>query len=376
VKVAVPKESEQGERRVALVPETAKMLVAAGLDVSVETGAGAAAYITDDLFEKAGARVANRAGTMLHDADAVLKVQAPRESEISLLKKGAVLISFLQPATQGDIVKSLAAHGITAFSLELLPRISRAQSMDALSSQASAAGYKAVLMAADRIGKLFPMMMTAAGTVAPTRVLVMGAGVAGLQAIATARRLGAVVSAYDVRPAVKEEVQSLGATFIELPLETQEGEGGYAREQSEEFLRQQRELIGEHIAKSDVVITTAAVPGRRAPLLVTGEMVKGMRPGSVIVDLAAETGGNVELTQPGRDVDVGGVVIIGTRNIPSTMPLTTSQLFARNVANLLLHLVKNGVLALDLQDEITKGACVTYGGEIVNERAKQVVSAA
>jgi proton-translocating NAD(P)+ transhydrogenase subunit alpha len=376
VKVAVPKESEQGERRVALVPETAKMLVAAGLEVSVEAGAGAAAYITDDLYEKAGARVANRAGTMLHDADAVLKVQAPRESEISLLKKGAVLISFLQPATQGDTVKSLAAHGITAFSLELLPRISRAQSMDALSSQASAAGYKAVLMAADRLGKLFPMMMTAAGTVAPTRVLVMGAGVAGLQAIATARRLGAVVSAYDVRPAVKEEVQSLGATFIELPLETQEGEGGYAKEQSEEFLRKQRELIGEHIAKSDVVITTAAVPGRRAPLLVTADMVKGMRLGSVVVDLAAETGGNVELTQAGKEVDIGGVTIIGTRNIPSTMPLTTSQLYARNVANLLLHLVKNGVIALDMQDEITKGACVTYGGEIVNERAKQMVSTA
>jgi len=374
VKVAVPKESEQGERRVALVPETAKMLVAAGLEVSVEAGAGATAFITDDLYEKAGARVASRAGTMLHDADAVLKVQAPRESEISLLKKGALLISFLQPATQGDTVKSLAAHGITAFSLELLPRISRAQSMDALSSQASAAGYKAVLMAADRIGKLFPMMMTAAGTVAPTRVLVMGAGVAGLQAIATARRLGAVVSAYDVRPAVKEEVQSLGAIFIELALETQEGEGGYAREQSEEFLRKQRELIGEHIAKSDVVITTAAVPGRRAPLLVTGDMVKGMRPGSVIVDLAADTGGNVELTQAGKEVDVGGVTIIGTRNVPSTLPLTTSQLYARNVANLLLHLVKNGVLALDLQDDITKGACVTYGGEIVNERAKQMVA--
>ncbi|TMC82376.1 MAG: Re/Si-specific NAD(P)(+) transhydrogenase subunit alpha [Chloroflexi bacterium] len=376
MKVAVPKESEQGERRVALVPETAKMLVAAGLEVSVEAGAGASAFITDDLYEKAGARVASRAGTMLHDADAVLKVQAPRESEISLLKKGAVLISFLQPATQGDTVKSLATHGITAFSLELLPRISRAQSMDALSSQASAAGYKAVLMAADRIGKLFPMMMTAAGTIAPTRVLVMGAGVAGLQAIATARRLGAVVSAYDVRPAVKEEVQSLGATFIELALETQEGEGGYAREQSEEFLRKQRELIGEHIAKSDVVITTAAVPGRRAPLLVTGDMVKGMRPGSVIVDLAADTGGNVELTQAGKDVDVGGVTIIGTRNVPSTMPLTTSQLYARNVANLLLHLVKNGVLALDLQDDITKGACVTHGGEIVNERAKQTVATA
>src|SRR5438876_7523485 len=357
-----------------IVPDTAKMRTAAGLEATVEAGAGAAAFLTDDLYEKAGAKVESRAGTMLHYADAVLKVQAPRESEIAVLKKGAVLISFLQPATQGDIVKSLAQHGITAFSLELLPRISRAQSMDALSSQASAAGYKAVLIAADRIGKLFPMMMTAAGTVAPTRVLVMGAGVAGLQAIATARRLGAVVSAYDVRPAVKEEVQSLGATFIELPLETQEGEGGYAREQSEEFLRQQRQLLGEHIARSDVVITTAAVPGRRAPLLVTGEMVKGMRAGSVIVDLAAETGGNVELTQAGQEVDVDGVTIIGTRNIASTMPQTTSQLYARNVANLLLHLVKDGALALDFADEITKAACVTQGGEIVNERAKQMVS--
>jgi len=376
VKVGVPKEIEPGERRVALVPDTAKMLVAAGLEVAIEAGAGAAAYIGDDAYKQAGATVAGRAGALLRDADAVLKVQAPRESEISLLKKGAVLISFLQPATQGDIVRSLASHGITAFSLELLPRISRAQSMDALSSQASAAGYKAVLMAAGRIGKLFPMMMTAAGTVAPTRVLVMGAGVAGLQAIATARRLGAVVSAYDVRPAVKEEVSSLGATFIELPLETQEGEGGYAREQSEEFLKKQRELIGEHVARSDVVITTAAVPGRKAPLLVTAEMVRGMRPGSVIVDLASETGGNVELTQAGRDVDVNGVTLIGTRNVPSTMPLTTSQLFARNVANLLLHLVKNGVLALDFQDEITKGACVTHGGEIVNDRAKQMLSVA
>jgi NAD(P) transhydrogenase subunit alpha len=220
------------------------------------------------------------------------------------------------------------------------------------------------------------MMMTAAGTVAPARVLVMGAGVAGLQAIATARRLGAVVSAYDVRPAVKEEVQSLGATFIELPLETQEGEGGYAREQSEEFLRKQRELIGEHVARSDVVITTAAVPGRRAPLLVTGDMVRGMRSGSVIVDLAAETGGNVELTKSGGDVDVNGVTIIGTRNVPSTMPLATSQLYARNVANLLLHLVKEGAINLDFEDEITKGACVTHDGAIVNERAKQMVSAA
>jgi len=376
VKVGTPKETEQGERRVAMVPDTVKMLVGAGLEVSVEAGAGAAAFIADDLYQKAGATVATRAGTVLHEADALLKVQAPRESEIAVMRKGAVLISFLQPATQGDTIRSLASHGITAFSLELLPRISRAQSMDALSSQASAAGYKAVLMAADRLGKLFPMMMTAAGTVAPTRVLVMGAGVAGLQAIATARRLGAVVSSYDVRPAVKEEVQSLGATFIELPLETQEGEGGYAREQSEEFLRKQRELIGEHVARSDVVITTAAVPGRHAPLLVTADMVKGMRPGSVIVDLAAETGGNVELTQAGKEIEVNGVAIIGTRNVPSTMPLTTSQLYARNVANLLLHLVKNGVLALDFADEITKAACVTHGGEIINERAKQAAPAA
>jgi NAD(P) transhydrogenase subunit alpha len=376
VKVATPKEHAPDEHRVALVPDTAAKLKAASLDVSVESGAGAGAYITDEAYEAAGVKVVKAAATLLGDADAVLKVQAPSTDEVGLLKSGSVLISFLQPATQAEVIRALAKRGVTAFSLELLPRISRAQSMDALSSQASAAGYKAVLMAAGRLGKFFPMMMTAAGTVAPARVLVMGAGVAGLQAIATARRLGAVVSAYDVRPAVKEEVQSLGATFIELALESQQGEGGYAREQSEEFLRKQRELIGEHVAKSDVVITTAAVPGRRAPLLVTGDMVKAMRPGSVVVDLAADTGGNVELTQAGKDLDVGGVTIIGTRNVPSTMPLHASQLFARNVMNLLLHLVKDGAITLDFQDEITKGSCVTHGGEIVNERARQLIGAA
>jgi NAD(P) transhydrogenase subunit alpha len=375
VKVATPKETAEDERRVALVPDTATKLIAAGAEVSLESGAGAGAFVSDEAYETAGVKIVKGAAALLKDADAVLKVQAPAAGEVELLRKGAVLISFLQPATQGDIVKALAQRGVTAFSLELVPRISRAQSMDALSSQASAAGYKAVLMAAGRLGKFFPMMMTAAGTVAPARVLVMGAGVAGLQAIATARRLGAVVSAYDVRTAVKEEVHSLGATFIELPLETQEGEGGYAREQTEEFLRKQRELIGEHIAKSDVVITTAAIPGRRAPLLVTAAMVKGMRPGSVIVDLAAETGGNVELTKAGEDVEVGGVTIIGTRNVPSTMPLHASQLLARNVANLLLHLLKDGAITLDFEDEITKGCCVTHGGEIVNERAKQSVGA-
>jgi len=361
---------------VALVPDTATKLAAAGLQVAVQAGAGASAYLTDAMYEAAKATVAADATTLLADADAVLKVQPPSAGETKLLRKGAVLISFLQPATQGDVVRALAAQGVTAFSLELVPRISRAQSMDALSSQASASGYKAVLMAAERLGKFFPMMMTAAGTVAPARVLVMGAGVAGLQAIATARRLGAVVSAYDVRPAVKEEVHSLGATFIELPLESQEGQGGYAREQSEEFLRKQRELIGEHIAKSDVLITTAAIPGRRAPLLVTGDMVKGMRPGSVIVDLAAESGGNVELTKAGEEVDVNGVTILGTRNVPSTMPLHASQLYARNVANLLLHLVKDGAINLDFEDEITKGACVTHGGDIVSERARQLLAAA
>jgi len=376
VKVGTPQERAADEKRVALVPDTATRLVAAKLDVVVEAGAGAGAFIPDAAYEKAGASVVSGAKAVLQDADVVLKVQPPSADEIASLKSGALLISFLQPSTQGETVKALAKRGVTAFSLEMLPRISRAQSMDALSSQASAAGYKAVLMAAERLGKLFPMMMTAAGTIAPSRVLVMGAGVAGLQAIATARRLGAVVSAYDVRPAVKEEVQSLGATFIELALEAQEGQGGYAREQSEEFLKKQRELIGEHVAKSDVVITTAAVPGRRAPLLVTGEMVKGMRPGSVIVDLAAETGGNVELTEAGKDVDVNGVTIIGTRNVPSTMALTTSQLYARNVANLLLHLVKDGALNLDFEDEITKGTCVTHGGEIVNARAKEMVEKA
>jgi NAD(P) transhydrogenase subunit alpha len=373
VKVAIPKETAQDERRVALVPDTASKLIAAGLEVTVEQGAGSSAFVPDEVYEAAGVKVVKGAAPLLKDADVVLKVQAPSLDEVDLLQKGAVLISFLQPATQGDVVTALAKRGVTAFSLELVPRISRAQSMDALSSQASAAGYKAVLIAAGRLGKFFPMMMTAAGTVAPARVLVMGAGVAGLQAIATARRLGAVVSAYDVRPAVKDEVKSLGATFIELPLEAQEGQGGYAKEQSEEFLRKQRELIGEHIAKSDVVITTAAIPGRRAPLLVTADMVKGMRPGSIIVDLAAETGGNVELTKAGEDVDVGGVTVIGTRNVPSTMPLHASQLYARNVANLLLHLVKDGAIKLDFADEITKGACVTHGGEIVNERAKQMV---
>jgi NAD(P) transhydrogenase subunit alpha len=373
VKVAVPAETEPGERRVALIPETAGKLVQAGLEVWVQAGAGSKATFSDKAYEEAGAKVEGDEAKLLEGADVVLEVQPPSEAEVQLLPEGCVLISFLQPATQAGIVRALTRRKVTAFGLEMLPRISRAQGMDALSSQASLAGYKAVLIAATRLGKFFPMLMTAAGTIAPAHVLVLGAGVAGLQAIATARRLGAVVESYDVRPAVKEEVQSLGAKFIELQLEAQEGAGGYAREQSEEFLRKQRELIGEHVAAADVVITTAAVPGRRAPLLVTGDMVKRMRPGSVIVDLAAETGGNVELTEAGKDAEVGGVVIVGTTNVPSTVPVHASQLYSRNVYNLLTHLLKDGKIALDFEDEITRETCVTHDGKVVNERALKMM---
>jgi NAD(P) transhydrogenase subunit alpha len=374
VKVGVPKESLAGERRVAIVPETARGLVKAGIQLAIEAGAGVSAFFSDAAYIDAGANVTDAATAFA--SDAVLKVQPPTLDEVGLLREGGVVISFLQPATSADAVAALAKRKVTAFSLDLVPRISRAQSMDALSSQAGVAGYKAVILAANHLPKFFPLLMTAAGTVAPARVLVMGAGVAGLQAIATARRLGAVVEAYDVRPAVKDEVHSLGATFLELPLEAQEGTGGYAREQSEDFLRRQRELIGDRVAASDVVITTAAIPGRKAPILVTGDMVRRMRPGSVIVDLAAETGGNSELTEAGKIIQVGGVTIDGTRNVPSTMPVHASQLYSKNVSTLLLLLVKDGALKLDFTDEIVKGACVTYGGDIVNPRAKELVEAA
>jgi NAD(P) transhydrogenase subunit alpha len=359
---------------VAATPETVGKLVAAGLEVEVEAGAGAGASFPDAAYKEAGAAIVKPGPKVTGAADVVLRVQAPAAADIKAMRKGAVAIGFLQPATNAAAVKALAARGVTAFSLELVPRISRAQSMDALSSQASLAGYKAVLMAAMRLGKYFPMLMSAAGTIAPARVLVLGAGVAGLQAIATARRLGAVVEAYDVRPAVRDEVKSLGATFLELELEAQEGQGGYAREQSEEFLRKQRELLTARVAASDVVITTAAIPGRRAPVLVTAEMVRGMRPGSVIVDLAAESGGNTELTEAGEVVDVNGVSIDGTRNVPSTIPVHASQLYARNVANLLLLMVKDGALNLDFEDEVIKGAAVTHGGQVVNENARKMMA--
>ena len=375
MKVGVVKETLPGERRVALVPDTVSKLIAAKLEVAVQTGAGSEAFYMDEGYQKAGATLVPDARAVLSQADAVLKVQPPSLDEVAALKSGAILICFLEPSAQADVVKALATQKVTAFSLELVPRISRAQSMDALSSQAGVAGYKAVLIAASRLGKFFPLLITAAGTVTPSRVLVLGAGVAGLQAIATARRLGAVVEAYDVRPAVKDEVKSLGATFVELPLEAQQGQGGYAAQQSEEFLRRQRELIGDHVAASDVVITTAAVPGRKAPLLVTKDMVARMRPGSVIVDLAADTGGNVELTKPGEAVVTRGVTIDGPRNLASTMPVHASQLYSRNVSTLLLSLVKDGQPNIDFNDEIVKGSCLTNAGELVHPQAKALLEA-
>ncbi|MGH7904136.1 MAG: Re/Si-specific NAD(P)(+) transhydrogenase subunit alpha [Candidatus Dormibacteraceae bacterium] len=372
MKVGVPKETVAGERRVALVPEAAARLVQAGHEVLVEAGAGAGSYFPDPAYEAAGAQLSR--GPVAAAADVLLKVQPPTTSEVGALRPGVVLISFLQPSGNAELIQALAAARVTALSLELIPRISRAQAMDALSSQAGVAGYRAVLIAADRLPKFFPMLMTAAGTVAPARVFVLGAGVAGLQAIATARRLGAVVEAFDVRPAVREEVRSLGARFVELELESQEGAGGYAGEQSEEFLAKQRELVGDHVAASDVVITTAAIPGRRAPLLVTAEMVRRMRPGSVIVDLAAESGGNCELSRPGEEVVESGVTIHGVRNLPSSMPAHASQLYSKNVTNLLALITREATLAFDLDDEIVRSACVTHGGEILHQATRDLIA--
>ena len=377
MRIAVPKEIAPGERRVALTPEAAAALVKGGLEVLVETGAGEGAFHTDAAFEKAGVRIVPDASTLYGQADVVLKVQRPALAEVDRLREGAVLVSFLQALTSPDLVERLAARRITSFGMEGIPRISRAQKMDALSSQANIAGYKAVLIAAESLAKFFPMMMTAAGTVFAARALVMGAGVAGLQAIATARRLGAQVWGYDVRAAVKEQVESLGAKFLALDLGIADAEdkGGYARALSPEASRRQQELLAERTKEFDVVITTALVPGRPAPRLVTGETVAGMRPGSVIVDLAAEAGGNCELTEPDQVVVRHGVTIHGPTNLPATLPVHASQLYARNVTELLRELVKDGALKLDFDDDVVKGACVTHGGEVVNEAVKASLAA-
>jgi proton-translocating NAD(P)+ transhydrogenase subunit alpha len=366
MRVSVPREIAARETRVALVPETVARLVKGGLQLQVETGAGERATFSDSDYQEAGATIARDARAAWGEADVVLCVRAPRADQTlgahqaDLMREGATLLGFLRPARHPGLVERLQARRVTAFSMDQVPRISRAQKMDALSSMSTVAGYKAVLLGADTLGKFFPLFMTAAGTIAPAKVFVLGAGVAGLQAIATARRLGAVVEAFDVRPAVREEVQSLGATFVaaELVSEAAAADSGYAHEQSEEFQRRERELIARHVAAADVVVTTAIVPDKPAPRLVTEAMVNAMRPGSVIVDLAAESGGNCELTVPGDGVVRHGVVIHGPIDLVCEMPVHASQMYSRNIAALLLHLVKDGALHLDFEDEITRGACV------------------
>ena len=354
MKVGVPKETAPDERRVALVPEIVSKLSASGIDVIVEPGAGGGASISDEAFREAGAELGDPWG-----AEVVAKVRKPSAEEAERLRDGQVLIAFLEPLSDREGVERLAGRGVVGFALESVPRITRAQPMDALSSQATVSGYKAVLLAAERLPRFFPMLMTAAGTVPPAKVLVLGAGVAGLQAIATARRLGAVVSGFDVRPVVREQVESLGATFLDLGVVGEETEGGYARELTEEDQRRQQEELERRIPDFDVVITTALVPGRPAPKLIPGSAVEAMRDGSVIVDLAAEAGGNAEPTAPGEEIVHGGVSIVGLTNLPSTVPVHASQLYARNVQALLTHLAPDGDLNLDWEDEITAGACVT-----------------
>jgi NAD(P) transhydrogenase subunit alpha len=358
MRVAVPRETAPGERRVALVPETVSKLRAAGFEVSLERGAGAQAGFSDDEYVAAGGEL-TEGTTLLAGAECVARVARPTATEINAMSPGTLLIGFLEPLTDTAGIARLQKREIVAFAMESIPRITRAQAMDALSSQATVAGYKAVVLAADRVQRLFPMLMTAAGTIAPVRALVIGAGVAGLQAIATARRLGAVVSAFDVRPAVQEQVESLGAAFLDLGVRTEETAGGYATELTPEQQAQQQSALEARIPDFDVVITTAAIPGRPAPKLIPTSAVERMRLGSVIVDLAAETGGNCELTLPGDIVEHGGVTVIGTTNLPSLMAYHSSQLYSRNVGALLLHLAPSGELVLDWDDEITSGACVT-----------------
>jgi len=360
MQVGVPRETASGERRVALVPETVKRLASGGFEVAVERGAGLPASFADADYEEAGAALVDDA----YSAEAVVKVQTPSADEADRLRQGQILIGFLQPLTDRDGIGRLGEHGVVAFAMESIPRITRAQAMDALSSQATVSGYKASLLAAERLPKFFPMLMTAAGTVAPAKVLVIGAGVAGLQAIATSRRLGAVVSGFDVRPIVREQVESLGATFLDLGVSGEETAGGYARELSEDEQQRQQQALEARLPEFDVVITTALVPGRPAPRLIPASAVAAMRPGSVIVDLAAEAGGNCELTEPGEAVVHEDVTILGYTNLPSTMPFHASQLYSRNVLALLQHLAPDGELNLDWDDEITSSACVTRKAEV------------
>jgi len=382
--VGVLRENCPGEKRVALVPASVSVLAKAGLQVLVESGAGAAAGFPDDLYVKQGAQIATARADVFAKADALAQVRllgANLEAgitDLGLVRSGQVLVGFCEPLSHPEAIQQVAARGAAVFSMELIPRITRAQSMDALSSMATVAGYKAVLLAAATLPKMFPMMMTAAGTLSPAKVFVVGAGVAGLQAIASARRLGAVVEAYDVRPVVKEQVESLGAKFLDIPLPTEESQdrGGYAKELDEDFYRRQREMMLKAVAATDVVITTAAIPGRKAPILLTCEMVEAMQPGSVVVDLAAERGGNCELTRPNETIDHRGVTILGPTNLPATVPYHASQMYAKNVTTLLAHLAHDGKFAFDMEDEITRETLVTRDGKVVHARVNEQLAAA
>lgn len=375
--VLVAKERAEGETRVAATPETVKGMIKAGLSVSVEAGAGANAYISDAQYTDAGATIAADARSAWASADIVLKVRAPEKfpalDEVQSLKDGAVVIGFLAPYKNDDMIRSFATKRVSSLPVELVPRITRAQKMDALSSQANIAGYKAVLLAATNLPKYFPLFMTAAGTVKPARVVIMGAGVAGLQAIATAKRLGAVVEASDIRPETKEQIESLGGKFIELPKteESGAGAGGYAKEMSADFLRQQQEIVARHVAQADCVITTALVPGRPAPKLLPASMVEKMKPGAVIVDLAVEQGGNCELSEKGKDVRKHGVLIVGHPNLPATLPADASLLYSRNVLALLQNVIKEGALNFDMTDEVTSGTLLTHEGKVVHAPTAQ-----
>jgi NAD(P) transhydrogenase subunit alpha len=380
--IGVPKESYPGERRVALVPLVVPTLAKAGFQVVVETGAGEQAGYPDGQYVEKGARIIPERGDVFREAEIVVQIlcygsnDVTGHADLPLMRRGQTVMGFLRPFGSAQVLQEIADRGVTSFSVELIPRTTRAQSMDALSSMATICGYKAVLVAADRLPRLFPMLTTAAGTITPARVLVIGAGVAGLQAIATARRLGAVASAYDLRPAAKEQVQSLGGRFVELPVEAKDAqdERGYARAQDETFYQRQRELLGRVVRESDIVITAAVIPGKKSPVLVTREMVDGMSPGSVILDLAAERGGNCELTRTGETVIEHGVTIIGAINFASGVPYHASQMYARNLTAFLQYLVKDGKLQLNVEDEIIRDTLVTHDGEIVNQRVREFFS--
>lgn len=377
--VGVPKEIYPGERRVALVPASVPPLAKAGFEVVIESGAGVASGYPDAAYAEKGAKVLPTRAEVFRTSDVIAQVlcyganDINGQDDIPLLRNGQILIGFLRPLGTKEVVERVAGAGVTGFSVEMVPRTTRAQSMDALSTMATISGYKAVLMAADALPRLFPMMTTAAGTITPARILIIGVGVAGLQAIATSRRLGAVVSAYDMRPVVKEQVQSLGGRFVELPIEAKDAQDarGYGKAQDESFYQKQRELLGRVVAESDVVITTAVIPGKKAPVLVTEEMVKGMAPGSVIFDLAAERGGNCEVTKHGETIVTHGVTVIGPINLASGVPYHASQMYARNVTTFLAHLVKDGKPRLDDADEIIRDTMITRGGDIVNARVRE-----